>query len=299
VCLRRALTISRARTPVLEPVPEQTVSSKFDRNRDGSLILIFPSDEEEYITVIPRTRDNLAPEDKGRIHYLQYKDQHKPASYFFVNTTGNLVTCEYFNSKWYELHHWAEGYRTSKDLKLTIEELKINDLAQKDMSSQGMPPMEVEDLLKALEPTQQSMDSPIDNAMSLLSIGEELKEHIASTLVAMTQIAPPFAGHFAPTRPGTPAGPGGPGGPGRGGQQPAAQNITAPGNRMRGTPPAIFDGNKKEYTSWKTQLHLYQLANWNHPIMTNAAEKMLSTMGFIQGLSVATWVEDQLGLLEQ
>jgi hypothetical protein len=95
----------RPRTLVLEPAPEQVVSSKFDQNRDGSLILIFPSDEEEYITVTPRTRDNLVPEDKGRICYLQYKDQHKPASYFFTNTTRNLVTCEFFNSEWYELHH--------------------------------------------------------------------------------------------------------------------------------------------------------------------------------------------------
>jgi hypothetical protein len=293
--LRRALTILRPRTPVLEPVPEQIVSSKFNRNRDRSLILIFPSDKEEYITVDPRTSDDLAPEDKGRICYLQYKDQHKPTSYFFVNTTGNLVACEYFNSKWYKLHHWVEGYRTSKDLKLTIEELKINDLAQKDTSSQGMPPTEVEDLLKAPEPTQWSMDLPINNAMSLLSIGEELEEHIASTTVIMTQIQPPFAGHFVPTRLGTPVGSGG---PGRGGHQPAIQNVTAPRNGMRGTPPSIFDGNKKEYPSWKTQLHLYQLANWNHPIMTNAAEKMLSTMGFVWGPRVAAWVEDQLQLLE-
>jgi hypothetical protein len=33
--------------------------------------------------------------------------------------------------------------------------------------------------------------------------------------------------------------------------------------------------------------------------MTNAAEKTLSVMGFIQGLNVAAWVEDQLQLLEQ
>jgi hypothetical protein len=89
------------------------------------------------------------------------------------------------------------------------------------------------------------MDSPINNAMSLLSIGEELEEHIASTTVAMTQITPPFTGHFMPTRPGTPArpggpggpggpsGPGGPGGPGGGGHQPAAQNIATSGNVLR------------------------------------------------------------------
>jgi hypothetical protein len=261
--------------------------SKFDQNRDGLLILIFQSDEKEYITVTPRASNDLAPEDKGRIHYLQYKDQHKPASYFFTNTTGNLITCKFFNSKWYKLHHWVEGYRTSKDLKLTIEELKINNLAQQDTSLQETPPTEVEDLLKAPEPTKQSMDLPINNAMSLLSIGEELEEHIASTTVAMTQIAPPFAGHFTPTRPGTPArpggpgGPAGPGGPGGGGNPPAAQNIAAPLNGMPGTPPLILDGDKKAYLAWKTELQLYQLANHTHPIMTNTAEKTLNTMGFI------------------
>jgi hypothetical protein len=299
------LTISRPKTLVLGPVPEQIVSSKFDWNRDRSLILIFPSDEEEYITVTPRTRDDLTTENKGRIHYLQYKDQCKPASYFFTNTTGNLVTCEFFNSKWYKLHHWVEGYRTSKDLKLTIKELKINDLAQQDTSLQGMPPTEVEDLLKAPEPEKRSMDSPINNAMSLLSIGEELEEHIASTMVAMTQIVPPFAGHFAPTRPGGPSGPGGPGGPagpggpGGGGHHPATQNIIVPLNGMWGTPPSIFDSNKKGYLPWKMELRLYQLANQNHPIMTNAAEKMLCTMGFIWGPNVAACVEDELQSLEQ
>jgi hypothetical protein len=303
--LRRALTILRPRTLVLEPVPEQIVSLQFDQNRDGSLILIFPSDEEEYITVTPRTRDNLAAENKGRICYLQYKDQCKPTSYFFTNTTGNLIACEFFNSKWYELHHWVEGYRTSKDMKLTIEELKINNLAQQDTSSQGTLPAEVEDLLKAPEPAQWSIDSPIDNAMSLLSIGEELEEHIANTSVAMTQMAAPFAGHFAPTRPGTPArpggpgGPGSPGGPGGGGHHLAMQNIAAPGNGMQGTPLSIFDGNKKEYLSWKTELWLYQLVNQNHPTMTNAVEKTLCAMGFIWGPNVAAWMEDQLQLLEQ
>jgi hypothetical protein len=137
--LKKVFSLSRPRTPVLEPVPEQAASSKFDRSRDGLLILIFPSNDE-YTTVTPRTSDDLAPEDKGRIHYLQYKDQHKPTSYFFVNTTGNLVACEYINSKWYELHHWVEGYRTSTDLKLTIEELKINNLAKKTHHHKGRHP---------------------------------------------------------------------------------------------------------------------------------------------------------------
>jgi hypothetical protein len=201
------LTISRPKTPVLEPVPEQSVSSKFDQNRDGSLILIFPTDKEEYVAITARTQDNLTKEVKGRICYLQYKDKHKPASYFFTNIEGQLMACEFINEEWYKLHHWAHRYRTSVDLKLTPQELWINDLAPQDTLSQGTPPTEVEDLLKAPEPVKQSMDLPINNAMSLLSIGEELEEHIASTTVAMTQIAPPFTGHFAPTRPGTPTRP--------------------------------------------------------------------------------------------
>jgi hypothetical protein len=64
-------------------------------------------------------------------------------------------------------------------------------------------------------------------------------------------------------------------------------------------PPSIFNGNKKGYLPWRTELWLYQLTNQNHPTMTNAAEKMLSAMGFIQGPNVAAWVEDQLQLLEQ
>jgi hypothetical protein len=106
--------------------------------------------------------------------------------------------CEFINGEWYEIHHWAHRYQTSKDLKLTYEELHINELLQPDTSSQGTPPEEVESL-PTPEPTQQAMESPIDQAMSLLSLEGGLKEHIASTTVVMTQVVLPFAGHFVPT----------------------------------------------------------------------------------------------------
>jgi hypothetical protein len=122
------LTISRPKTPVLETVQEQTVSSKFDRNKDRSLILVFPVKEDEYIAITTRTQDDLTKEVKGRIHYLQYKDKCKLASYFFVNTKGKLTACEFINEEWYKIHHWAHSYQTSKDLKLTFEELHINEL---------------------------------------------------------------------------------------------------------------------------------------------------------------------------
>jgi hypothetical protein len=103
-------------------------------------------------------------------------------------------------------------------------------LAPQDTSLQETLPTEVGDLLKALEPTKQSMDLPINNAMSLLSLGEELEEDIASAIVAMIQTVP-FAGSLVPTRPGTPAGPEGyrgPEGPSIGENPPTPQNITIP-----------------------------------------------------------------------
>jgi hypothetical protein len=69
------------------------------------LILIFPAGEEEYIAITTRTQDDLTKEVKGRIHYLQYKALHKPASYFFTNAAERLTACEFINEEWYELHH--------------------------------------------------------------------------------------------------------------------------------------------------------------------------------------------------
>jgi hypothetical protein len=121
--LKKRLPISRPRTLILEPVPEQGVSSKFDRNRDGSLILMWPKEDDEYIVVTVRSYDDLSTNIKGRIRFLKYKDQCKPPSYFFTTNSGKLKACEFFNSEWYELHHWSEGYRTAKNLKLIEEEL--------------------------------------------------------------------------------------------------------------------------------------------------------------------------------
>jgi hypothetical protein len=140
--LRKRLPISRPRTLVLEPVPEQGVSSKFDRNRDGSLILTWPKEDDEYIAVTVRSYDNLSLNVKGRIRFLKYNDNRKPPSYFFTTNSGKLKACEFFNSKWYELHHWSEGYRTAKNLRLIEEELRINGLLPEDTSSQGSPPIE-------------------------------------------------------------------------------------------------------------------------------------------------------------
>jgi Retrotransposon gag protein/Zinc knuckle len=268
--LRKRLPISRPRTPVLEPVPEQGVSSKFDRNRDGSLILTWPKEDDEYIAVTVRTYDDLKADVKGRIRFLKYNDQRKPPSYFFTTNSGKLKACEFFNSEWYELHHWSEGYRTAKNLKLIEEELWINGLLPEDTSSQGSPPVEPVTLEPEtiLEPKARAMDSPIDRAMSLLSLEEGLEEHIASTQIAMTQL------------PGSSS-------PGLSGPSGTTQTMPTPAtqNGMKGTPPSIFNGNKSEYASWKVELRLFQLNNWLHPTM--------------RGVGVSDWVDEQITILDQ
>jgi Retrotransposon gag protein len=282
--LKRRLPISRPRTPVLEPVPEQGISSKFDRNRDGSLILTWPQEDDEYIAVTVRTYDDLKADVKGRIRFLKYNDQRKPPSYFFTTNSGKLKACEFFNSEWYELHHWSEGYRTAKNLKLIEEELRINGLLPEDTSSQGSPPIEPITLEPEtlLEPKARVMDSPIDKAMSLLSLEEGLEEHIASTQIAMTQLP----GSSSP-------GPSGPSGTTQTMPTPATQNG------MKGTPPSIFSGNKSEYASWKVELRLFQLNNRLHPTMTNPVDKVLNALGYIRGVGVSDWVDEQITILDQ
>ena len=166
---------------------------------------MWPKDEGDYIAVTTRTYDDLTAEVKGRIKFLQYTDQRKPPSYFYIGQSRRLTACEFFNSDWYELHHHAKGYRTARNLWLLEEELRINGLLPDETSSQGSPPVETitYELETVLEPTTRVMNLPIDRAMSLLSLKEGLEKHIASTQIAITQIPP--GGSSSP-------GPGGPSG---------------------------------------------------------------------------------------
>jgi hypothetical protein len=171
------------------------------------------------------------------------------------------------------------------------------------MSSQGMLPTKIEDHFRAPEPTSRTMNSPINNAMSLLSLGEDLKEHIASTTVAITQVAtssPSFmpSGPERPGTPGTPREPGGPGGGGPGNTL-VHQNTNTMHNGMKGAPPMTFEGNKKKYLTWKTELKLYHITNCNHTMITNSADRVLNTLGFIRGQDIASWVDDQILELDQ
>jgi Retrotransposon gag protein len=68
---------------------------------------------------------------------------------------------------------------------------------------------------------------------------------------------------------------------------------------MKGTPPSIFTRNKQEYVSWKVELHLYQLNNRLHPTMTNLVDKVLNALGYIRGVGVSDWVDEQITILNQ
>jgi Retrotransposon gag protein/Zinc knuckle len=68
---------------------------------------------------------------------------------------------------------------------------------------------------------------------------------------------------------------------------------------MKGTPPSIFSGNKSEYASWKVELWLFQLNNRLHPTMTNPVDKVLNVLGYIRGIGVSDWVDEQITILDQ
>jgi Retrotransposon gag protein len=68
---------------------------------------------------------------------------------------------------------------------------------------------------------------------------------------------------------------------------------------MKGTPPSIFSRNKQEYVSWKAELRLYQLNNRLHPTMTNPVDKVLNALGYIRGVGVSDWVDEQITILNQ
>jgi hypothetical protein len=104
------------------------------------LVFTFPEAEDNYTPITPRGYDDLSEESKGEIHYLEYSDQCKPASFHYINTKGNRVPCEFINSKWYTLYHYKDGYCTSKDLEFTVAELCINKLLELENTSSGGSP---------------------------------------------------------------------------------------------------------------------------------------------------------------
>jgi hypothetical protein len=107
-----------------------TSSDRLDCHQDSSLVFTFPEEEDKYAPITPRGYDDLPEESKGEIHYLEYSNQHKLPSFHYIDTEGNRAPCEFINSKWYTLHHYKDGYHTSRDLEFTAAELCINKLLE-------------------------------------------------------------------------------------------------------------------------------------------------------------------------
>jgi hypothetical protein len=279
------------RVPGIQGWPSTSTSSKrLDHHQDSSLVFTFPEAEDDYTPITPRGYDNLPEEAKGEIRYLEYSNNRKPPSYHYINTEGNRVPCEFINGKWYTLHHYKDGYRTSKDLEFTAAELHINKLLElENMSSGGSLARTPLIMQSDLEPEEMAVESPIDSVMGLLSLWD-YNEEINSTTIAMMQIAPTQG---AGPSGGNPGGGGPLGGGGRGGGSPSAspgpQQQALPranpphGGSFKGTPLSYFNGNRTKYKQWWVELKLYLWINWSHPSIENPAEKALTTLSYIWG----------------
>jgi hypothetical protein len=220
------------------------------------LVFTFPEAEDDYAPITPRGYDDLPEESKGEIHYLEYSNQHKPPSYHYIDTEGNQVPCEFINGKWYTLHHYKDGYHTSKDLEFTDAELHINRLLELENTSSGGSPARTPLIMRSdLDPEETAVESPIDSMMGLLSLQDNYK--INSTAIAMMQIAPTIGA--GPSNPG--GGPSGGGGGGGGGgglpDSPVAPQQPLPGGQplqgggsFKGTPPSYFNGDRTQYKKW-------------------------------------------------
>jgi hypothetical protein len=110
----------------------------------------------------------------------------------------------------------------------------------------------------------------------------------------------------APGGSGGSGGPGGPGGPGRpgslrgGGPAPAAPAVPAGGNppaanpddRLMGSLPQPFDGDRKLARTFLDQLTNYFQANSHVPRLNSPICKVSIALTMFQGQQVAAWVRD-------
>jgi hypothetical protein len=97
-----------------------------------------------------------------------------------------------------------------------------------------------------------------------------------------------------------PEGPGRPGGPRGGGPAPAAPAVPVggnppavnPDNRLMGSLPQLFNGNRKLARAFLDQLTSYFQANSHVPGLNSPICKVSITLTLFQGQQVTAWVHD-------
>ena len=75
-----------------------------------------------------------------------------------------------------------------------------------------------------------------------------------------------------------------------------AQNPPAP-NNLRGTPPAMYDGDRKKSEEFKRDFNLYAVMNDQHELITSPYKKVVLALSFMRGPNINDWKADQLKLL--
>ena len=75
-----------------------------------------------------------------------------------------------------------------------------------------------------------------------------------------------------------------------------AQNPPAP-NNLRGTPPAMYDGDRKKSKEFKRDFNLYAVMNDQHELITSPYKKVVLALSFMRGPNINDWKADQLKLL--
>jgi hypothetical protein len=68
-------------------------------------------------------------------------------------------------------------------------------------------------------------------------------------------------------------------------QQPPAVN-----GRLKGTPPAIFNGNQENTKQFSQEFSLYRMINQETGVMRNAYTRMALALSFMRGPAINDWV---------
>ena len=64
-------------------------------------------------------------------------------------------------------------------------------------------------------------------------------------------------------------------------------------SKLRGLPPALFDGNRKKSEDFLREFQLFRGLNENHELMTNPYFRSMLALSYMRGHNIKDWVEDQ------
>jgi hypothetical protein len=78
----------------------------------------------------------------------------------------------------------------------------------------------------------------------------------------------------------------------------APQNQGGSGN-FRAPYPSIFDGDKKKFYEWMNEVDLFLMNNYDNHYLMSGGNRALTILGYMRGEGIATWVGQQIRLLQE